>query len=105
LLTAESATHVTSEYILAELERILSSKFGFTRQKARVTINAIAKLSDVVAPKTIERVSRDHLDDYVLAAAVVGEARWLVTSDSDLLILQDHRGVKIITPDQFNKLT
>jgi putative PIN family toxin of toxin-antitoxin system len=105
LLTGEAATHVTSEYIMAEMERVLTSKFGFTRQKARVTTNAIAKLSDVVSPRVIDKVSRDSLDDYILAAALVGEAQFLVTLDADLLVLGDYRGVKIISPKQFKNLT
>jgi len=101
LLDSPDNIHVTSEYILAELETVLRSKFGFTVQKARVTINALAKLSELVAPKAVEHVSRDPLDDYVLAAAVEGRVEYLVSADNDLLVLETHRGTRIISPDEF----
>ena len=101
LVITTSNTHVTSDYILAELERVFIAKFGFTRQKAKVTSNAIAKLSEVVVPKTIKKVSRDPFDDYVLAAGLHGRVDCLVTSDNDLLVLDPYQEVRIISPDRF----
>lgn len=103
LVKLSDATHITSDYILAELEKVLRVKFGFTRQKAKVTINALAKLSIVVYPKTINKVSRDPLDDYVLAAAAKGRADYLVTADRDLLIIEKYEKTVILTMDEFRK--
>jgi len=101
LVNATNNKHVTSDYILSELERVLIAKFGFTRQKAKVTSNAVAKLSEVVVPKTIKKISRDPFDDYIIAAALHGRVDCLVTADKDLLVLDPHEGIRIISPDQF----
>lgn len=100
-VNATNNTHVTSDYILSELERVLIAKFGFTRQKAKVTSNAVAKLSEVVVPKTIKKISRDPFDDYIITAAFHGRVDCLVTADKDLLVLDPHQGIRIIRPDQF----
>ena len=91
--------HVTSEYILAEVETVLSSKLGLTKQKAKVVTRALARVSEVVKPTDIVRVSRDPNDDEVLAAAVEGKADYLVTADVDLLVIGDYQGVKIVNFD------
>src|ERR1035437_448605 len=101
LVNATNNTHVTSDYILSELERVLLAKFGFTRQKAKVTSNAVAKFSEVVVPKAINKISRDPFDDYIIAAALHGRVDCLVTADKDLLVLDPHQGIRIISPDQF----
>jgi putative PIN family toxin of toxin-antitoxin system len=103
MLDSPGNIHVTSEYILAELETVLRTKFGFTVQKARVTSNALGKLCEVVYPKAVEQISRDPLDDYVLAAAFEGRVDYLITADNDLLILESHKGTKILSPDEFKK--
>jgi uncharacterized protein len=103
LVDSADGIHITSDYVLAELETVLRTKFEFTRQKAKVTTNALAKLSEVVAPKAVERVSRDPLDDYILAAALEGRADYLVTADIDLLILGSYKTAQILSPDQFRQ--
>jgi predicted nucleic acid-binding protein len=45
-------------------------------------------------------VSRDYNDDMALACAVKAAVDYIVTRD-DLLILESHKKVKIITPEQF----
>ncbi len=93
--------HITSDYILGELESVLSLKFNFTKQKARVTVRLFARLSKVVIPKVIEKVCRDPFDDYVLAAAVEGEVDYLVTDDKDLLVLKSYKKVSIVNISTF----
>lgn len=45
--------------------------------------------------------TRDPKDDKFLDAAVSGGAAYLVSSDRDLLVLQEYQGVKIVTPKEF----
>lgn len=52
----------------------------------------------------VPAISRDRKDDYLLAYAVVGEADYLVTDDSDLLVLREVEGVKIVSPRHFLEL-
>lgn len=46
-------------------------------------------------------VCRDSKDDKFLACAVEGQARYLVSSDKDLLDLRQYEGVCILNPGQF----
>ena len=47
---------------------------------------------------------RDHEDQHVLAAAVDGQAEYLVTGDNDLLVLRDHPAIaplRVVTVHEF----
>lgn len=44
---------------------------------------------------------RDPKDDKFLELAVSGGATYLVTGDSDLLVLHPFRGISILTPTNF----
>jgi putative PIN family toxin of toxin-antitoxin system len=46
-------------------------------------------------------VSRDPDDDLVLATAVAGACRCIVTGDKDLLVVGHYAGVDIIAPGEF----
>jgi uncharacterized protein len=97
-------THITSKHILSEVEAVLVEKFKRTKQKAKAATRLLERQSTVVSPKNIERVCRDPFDDYILAAAVAGKVKYLVTADNDLLVLKEHRGIKIVTPAGFARI-
>jgi predicted nucleic acid-binding protein len=60
-------------------------------------------LAEVVEPIEVPRVCRDPDDDEVLAAAVIGEAAFIVTGDEDLLVLKTHGEIRILTPAEFHR--
>lgn len=97
----DGIVHVSSPFILAEVEAILVKKLKLTKQKARATARLLERQSVVVQPKKIEKVCRDPFDDYVLAAAVSGKVNYLITADQDLLVLDKHKTVMIISPKDF----
>lgn len=47
------------------------------------------------------RVVRDEEDNKILSSALGAEADYLITTDNDLLILQEYDGVKIVNPQEF----
>jgi putative PIN family toxin of toxin-antitoxin system len=49
----------------------------------------------------IPQVWRDPHDDYLLAAAVLHAAEFIVTRDKDLLVLGETAGVRIVDPVDF----
>ncbi|MEA2872201.1 MAG: uncharacterized protein QOH67_2177 [Hyphomicrobiales bacterium] len=49
----------------------------------------------------IIRVVRDPNDDMILACAIAASADYLITRDKDLLILDKHEGIAILTPEAF----
>jgi len=46
-------------------------------------------------------VPDDPKDDFIIAAAVEGKARYIVSGDEHLLNLGHYRGIKILTPRDF----
>ena len=93
--------HISSAYILSEVEAVLTAKLRLTKQKAKVAARLLGRQSVVVSPGKIDKICRDPFDDYVLAAAVAGKADYLVTADKDLLVLEKHEKVTIVTPNEF----
>jgi putative PIN family toxin of toxin-antitoxin system len=71
------------------------------RAAAGRLVNQIALLAEMPeALPPIER-SRDPRDDFLLALCEDGRADWLATGDkADLLILERHRGTRIVTAAQ-----
>jgi uncharacterized protein len=92
---------VTGVELLDEFEDVLRDRFGFDRSAARLVraeIDAVAELSQ---PRDLQPVSRDPDDDVVPATADAGDVEVIVTGDKDLLVLEVHGNVPIVTPRQF----
>ena len=102
---SKEITLITSPFILSELDTVLTSKFNLTKQGAKSRTHLLARISEVVMPLTIEKIGRDPDDDNILAAAVTGNAAYILTLDKDLLILKKYQETIILTPTAFRKLT
>jgi len=62
--------------------------------------NLFAQINWVVNRRQI-RIVNDPEDNKILESAVEAEAEFLVTSDNDLLKLEEYQNVQIINPGQF----
>jgi putative PIN family toxin of toxin-antitoxin system len=94
---------ITCPFILHEFERILARKFLATKQEKEIALALIAEAAvDIVHPSEIPAgACRDSDDDNVLACAVKAAAEYLVTGDKDLLRMKTFKGIRIITPRDF----
>lgn len=92
---------ISSATLLDELEDIITGRFAFARNRARLIRDELEAVVDLVEPDRLPAVSRDPDDDHVLAAAVAGLADAVVTGDKDLLVLEQHEGVAILTARSF----
>ena len=63
------------------------------------SLEGICQLVSVQHAENI--VPNDPPDNLVLACAVEGKADYLVSGNLHLLDLEQHRGIKIVTPAQF----
>jgi putative PIN family toxin of toxin-antitoxin system len=97
---------ISCPFILKELQRILLKKFRLSNEDAASAMKPI----DEAVSQVIEHglkvadICRDADDDNIIACAVAAKADYLVTGDSDLLEIKSYKGVKIITPRDFEAL-
>ena len=101
-------TSVTSAALLTEVSRVLAypkirNRYHLSQQASEAILNSLALLSDIVSVPHTSRITRDPQDDPVLACAAEGQADFLVTGDSDILILKGFRGIRLVTPRDFLK--
>jgi putative PIN family toxin of toxin-antitoxin system len=93
---------VLADPVLDELERVLSTKLGFTAERVREIVVLLEELASerTSAPTTPpEPITGDPDDDLILACAIDADAQIVVSGDRrHLLPVGEHRGVRIITP-------
>lgn len=95
----ESHQLVSSQHLLTETRRYLTTKFKVPAAQADEIIAFLRDRAEVVKPVVIPIAQcRDPDDLPVLGTAVAGRASLLVTGDKDLLVLKEHAGIPIITP-------
>ncbi len=64
-------------------------------------VESLLAIAEVIEEPAVEPViAADPDDDRVLACAVAGMARWIVSGDAHLLALQRHKRIAILTPTQ-----
>lgn len=100
---------VTSPSIINEIRRVLNyPRLSKIHKKSPEEIDLFLKEFEALALSTPEKLSLsivvdDPTDDKYLIAASEGEARFIVTGDSDLLKIREYEGVRIITAGEFLK--
>jgi putative PIN family toxin of toxin-antitoxin system len=92
--------------ILQEFERVLIKKFSATRNEAQSALKIVSEaMHSIVLPSQSEQsVCRDPDDDAILACALEARADYLVTGDLDLLEVKIFKGIRIVTPRDFEIL-
>ena len=76
-----------------------------TREERDEFLESLTRESNLIKITEAVQVCRDPKDDQVLELAVNGNAAYILTGDADLLVLNPFRGVEIVTPAEFLKLT
>ena len=98
---------VTSPVILEEIGDVISRKrivklTKMNEEEQKKFIEGIVERSDVTAGKQLSKiVGRDVNDDKFLACAHEARADYIVTGDSDILVLKEYEGIKIVKPREF----
>jgi len=93
---------VVSEFILAELERVLREKPKIPSGRVRAVIGFIRETALVVEPTDpSEWPETDPDDRWIIATATIGEAQLLVSGDRDLLDAANEARVEILSPREF----
>lgn len=93
---------LTNDTVLAELERILASKFRLPADLVRGSIELIDGAAERIEEAAeLPKPVPDPDDAPILAAALAGQANCFVTGDKALLDLGEIAGLPILTPRQF----
>ncbi len=97
---------VTSPEAVSELVKILSDfKIRMSNDLIKGWVDLITRNSVFVEPKErLNAVKDDPKDDIFIETAIAGNADFIVSQDKDLLKLKEFRRIRIITPEEFNKL-
>jgi len=103
----ERLAFVTCETIVAQYEDVLRTP-RIQRKYSSVNIHTVAAsaaalrtYSILAEPVNVPRVCRDPDDHIVLACAVAGQADYVISGDQDLLVLNTHAGIPILTARGF----
>ena len=99
---------LVSKALVGELSRVLGrDRFDryVTREERDAFLSSLIRESSLIEISQAVQVCRDPEDDQILELAVNGKATYIVTGDADLLVLNPFRGIEIVTPAEFLKLT
>ena len=102
----EKFTLVTSLDAVSELIKVLKDfKIRLSDEVTKELVDLIVRNSMVVEPnERIDAVPDDPKDNIFIETAVAGNVDYIVSQDNHLLKLNEFRGIKIITPEEFNKI-
>ena len=97
-----------SPFILGELSRNLKKKVDLSNREIQEVILLLKEISITVDPLKfgikVTGACRDKDDDNIIASALAANVDYLVTGDNDLLVLGKYKGIKVITPRDFELL-
>lgn len=97
-------TILVSRTLMEELSRVLCrDRFDryVTRKERDQFLESLILEAQLIEITQRIRECSDPEDDWVLELAVSGNAEYIVTGDSDLLVLNPFRGVEILSPAEF----
>ena len=95
-----------SASLVRELSHVLRrERFDryISREERDEFVDALTRESELVEITDPISVCRDPEDNRVLELAINGNATFIITGDSDLLVLNPFRDVRIVTPADFLK--
>jgi len=96
---------VIGDVILAELRKVLSTKFKVPADRLELIDAIFAPFPTIPKPDApATDVIRDAADRWVVATAVAGNADVLVTGDRDLLDVHDQLPLRTLDPRAFWEL-
>lgn len=98
---------IVTENILREVTEVLKRPH-FKKQFNGKTLDVVRYVyrEEGISVKPEQQVSvcRDDNDNFLLEAAIAGQAQYIITLDKDLLSLTRFRGCHIVSPGEFKKI-
>ncbi|MBI2499045.1 putative toxin-antitoxin system toxin component, PIN family [Candidatus Woesearchaeota archaeon] len=99
-------TLVISLQIISEIIKVLKDfKIKLSDDMIKEWIDLIVRNSVIIEPReSIKIIKEDPKDNIFIETAVAGNVDYVISQDNHLLKLKEFRGIKIITPEEFNKI-
>jgi hypothetical protein len=92
---------VVSGHIRQEIERVLTSKFGWSLEQIAWAVDPLWEIAHFVTPQATIAASRDETDNRILECAVESAATAIITNDNDLLVLNPFQDIYILRAHEF----
>jgi putative PIN family toxin of toxin-antitoxin system len=93
---------VLSEELLDEIQRNLRNKIKLPASVVDEISKLLIEHGDMLEPASLPSdLCRDPDDVMILGLAIAAHADFIVTGDQDLLVLNEFRGIPIMTPRSF----
>jgi uncharacterized protein len=91
---------------ISEIVKVLSDfKIRLPDEDIKELVDMIVHNSEIVEPREkIDVVKDDPNDNIFIETAVAGNADYIVSQDKHLLRLKEFRRIRIISPEEFNRL-
>ncbi len=104
-LIISDAEIFTTQDILDETAEVLERDFKYNKDEVGNIIRKILLFAKLIEPKQKVDVIKDDPDDNkVIDCAVESSSDYILTYDRHLLKLKGYKGIKITTPEEFNKM-
>ena len=101
-LCLEKHEMIISEHILSEVQRNLQKKLKMPKDRVLAITEYLKEFFTFSNYKRLEKEACRDMDDVkILGLAEVAKPDYIITGDSDLLVLKKFRSVPIITPREF----
>ena len=99
-------TPVISSGIISEFTKVMNDfKIQLPPDLMKEWLNMILRNSIMVEPKEkISAVKDDINDNMFIEAAIAGDVEYIISQDKHLLKLEAYKNIKIVNPEEFNKL-
>ena len=93
---------VTTAALMAELGRVLETRFGWDESRVEEAVGQILRVGEMARPtRRIKVIAADPADNAVLEAASAGGAALIVSGDRHLLDLGAYEGIRILDATGF----
>ncbi len=104
-LILSDAKIFTTQNILDETAEVLERDFEYNKNEAKNIVEKILLFAKLIEPKQKVEVIKDDPDDNkIIECAIESSSDYIITYDRHLLKLKEYKGIKIITPEEFNKV-
>ena len=102
-MATEGAIRVgISDAIIAEIQRVLLTKFGWSAERVAAAVETIGTITERAAPtESLEIVKTDPDDNRVVECAAAAGSEFIVSGDADLLAIGGFGGITIVTAAKF----